>query len=291
MFRTTTAALLLGAAAAFDNARSVESVSKMRGLSASLYASERNNINSNSDSWPAVGAASSVISDINEMMDYFNDIPGAGFIISMIFPGDSDTKAIMEMLEVIQQELSEMHGEMRQAWSDIMTQADLIECYQQLEPKEEVVYAAWEDFRIWLEALNDGTHSEAYVDQQRDYFVTNCEGNACMNAARYLLNALAPRGAFPQFECDYLQEMYNSSGVQGYKGYQDYVATRSAMMLLESTVASIFETVNLIETSDLSPEEALESTINRFGPWMTESAQRVKTIVQDCKDNASSNVD
>lgn len=46
-----------------------------------------------------------------------------------------------------------------------MTQANLYRCYEQLEPKEEVIYAAWEDFRIWLEALNAGTHSEAYVDQ------------------------------------------------------------------------------------------------------------------------------
>lgn len=112
-----------------------------------------------------------------------------------------------------------------------------------------------------------------------------------MNAARYLLNGLSPRGAFPELECNYLEAMYNSSGVQGYKGYRDYVATKSAMMLLESTVASIMETVNLIETSDLTPEEALESTINRFGPWMKQSAEDVKKKVQACYDNASSTVD
>lgn len=79
-----------------------------------------------------------------------------------------------------------------------------------------------------------------------------------MNSARYLLNGLKPRGAFPTLECDYLSAMYDSSGVQGYTGYADYIATKSAMMLLEATVASIMETVNLISTTTtLTPEEAL----------------------------------
>lgn len=112
MFKTATAALLLAAASAFDNNRSVESVRKMRGLSASLYANEKDGVRS-AEGFPRMGAAGSVIDDINEMMDFFDDIPGAGYIISIIFPGDADTKAIMELLEEIQQELTEMHGEMR----------------------------------------------------------------------------------------------------------------------------------------------------------------------------------
>ena len=39
------------------------------------------------------------------MQAIINDIPGAGFIISHIWPGDSDTKQIMEQLQEIKYEL------------------------------------------------------------------------------------------------------------------------------------------------------------------------------------------
>ena len=39
-----------------------------------------------------MGCADDVIPAINDLSDYIDDIPGAGFVIDHVFPGNSDTK-------------------------------------------------------------------------------------------------------------------------------------------------------------------------------------------------------
>ena len=87
MFKFAIALLCAGQAAAytFDETKSVNSVHKMRSLSASLYATHTNSAQSN-------GAAEEIVQSIEDMQAIINDIPGAGFIISHIWPGNDDTK-------------------------------------------------------------------------------------------------------------------------------------------------------------------------------------------------------
>ena len=106
-----------------------------------------------------------------------------------------------------------MHSEMRQAWTDIMTEAKLLYCAQDLLDKEQNIFSAWWNFNDWLEALNDPTVSQAESDALKRYFVTDCDGNKCDQATTFLLNGLDPRGSFPALACDDLQAMYNSSGI------------------------------------------------------------------------------
>ena len=58
------------------------------------------------------------------------------------------------------------------------------------------------------------------------------------------------------------------------------MAAKNAMLLLEATVGIIMETINLIETTpDLTPEEALDVQVTKFGPWTATAAARIKTKV------------
>lgn len=96
--------------------------------------------------------------------------------------------------------------------------------------------------------LNDSSKSQAYVNTVKGFFITDCNDNRCLNASRYILNGLAPEGSFPSLSCDMLQAMYNSSGISGYEGFRDYIATKASMLLVEGLLGVIMETVYIIET-------------------------------------------
>lgn len=121
------------------------------------------------------------------------------------------------------------------------------------------------------------------------YFVTDCDGNACDRATTYLLNGIYPQGSFPSLACDDLQAMYDSSGIQGYTGYRDYIAAKSGVMLLEAMVGAIMETVHTIETRnpDLTAEEALDISVRKYGDWMGDAAGRIVDFVEYAKVHAS----
>ena len=105
-------------------------------------------------------------------------------------------------------------------------------------------------------------------------FITDCDDNKCFEAARYILNGLAPEGSFPSLECDMMKAMYDSSGLSGYKGFRDYIATKGAMLLIEGLMGVIMETIYIIETEmekGLTAEEAVEVSNKKFGQWMIDS--------------------
>jgi len=56
----------------------------MRALSATIYRHEITGSSRN--------AGPDIINAINDMQSVLEDIPGAGYILSKVFPGDSDTK-------------------------------------------------------------------------------------------------------------------------------------------------------------------------------------------------------
>jgi len=81
--------------------------------------------------------------------------------------------------------------------------------------------------------------------------------------------------------------MYSSSGLAGYVGYRDYIATKSSVMLLEAALGIIMETVYLIDQNvDLTPLEALDVMVDKFGSWTVEAANNIKTTIDKAYNEA-----
>ena len=82
----STALLLASQTAAyvFNRSASLSAVNKMRTLSAKIYSHEITG--SNED------AGIEIFNAILDMQTVIDDIPGAGYILNNVFPGDSDTK-------------------------------------------------------------------------------------------------------------------------------------------------------------------------------------------------------
>lgn len=154
-----------------------------------------------------------------------------------------------------------MHAEMIEEWKEIMDAFGMVYCATDMLKWEQNIYSAWTDFKDWMHAINDTSKSEAYVNTMKDFFITDCDDNKCLEAARFTLNGLSPEGSFPSLSCDMLQGMYDSSGLSGYKGFRDYIATKGAMLLVEGLMGVVMETVYILETEmakGLTAEEALE---------------------------------
>jgi len=137
-----------------------------------------------------------------------------------------------------------------------------------------------------MQAVNDSTKSAGYVETQKDLFVIDGSDNQFQDASRFLLNGLAPRGSFPLLACDYLEAMYASSGLGGYVGYRDYIATKSSVLLLEAALGIIMETVILIATEPVTPEEALDSQVVKFGSWTVDAANNIKATINKAYNEA-----
>ena len=129
-----------------------------------------------------------------------------------------------------------MHAELRQEYKDTMTAFGLVYCATDILEKEQDIYSAWAEFKPWMHAINDPTKSVAYVKTMKDLFLEDCTGNRCLESPRFLLNGLSPRGSFPTLDCDYMEAFYRSSGIAGYVGYRDYIATKSSVLFLEATL-------------------------------------------------------
>ena len=180
------------------------------------------------------------------MSDYIDDIPGAGFVIDHVFPGNDDTKQIEEMLNEIKQELDDMRAEMNEAWREITDQATMDFCASQLIDKESVIYDSWYDFKNFMWAVNN-EKTEDEVNVFRNKFVARCGDTACEDATRFLLNGLDPQDSAPSTQCDDLDFMYHHSGKIDYVGWRDYVASKAGFMLLEAGIGMIMETISIIE--------------------------------------------
>jgi len=137
----------------FDNSASMSAVDKLRGLSSTIFAHEITG--------SSVNAGPDIIATIEELSGIFDDIPGAGYILSKIWPGNNDTKQIEAQLAAIKEELDQMHGEMRQEYSDIMDAFGLVYCATDILEKEQYIYSGWSDFKGWMNHINDPTQSEA----------------------------------------------------------------------------------------------------------------------------------
>ena len=124
MFKFAVAALFAGLSSAYDESRSVTSMYRLRALSSALHSHQK----SQTDTIPMTGCASAVTDSINEMQEFIDDIPGAGFVLDHIFPGNDDTKQIMDMLNEIKTELDDMRAEMNEAWKEIMDYDGLLYC-------------------------------------------------------------------------------------------------------------------------------------------------------------------
>jgi len=131
-----------------------------------------------------------------------------------------------------------------------------------------------------MHATNDPTKSVAYVKTRKDLFLGDCTENRCHDAPRFLLNGLSPKGSFPTLDCDYMEAFYRSSGIAGYVGYRDYIATKSAVLFLEAALGLIMETVNInIEEPDLTPKDALGLMVDEFGSWTVDAAKRIEAYI------------
>ena len=196
----TTALLVTSQIAAadyvFNNTSSMSAVDKLRSLSSTIFGHEVTG--------SSVNAGPDIIASIEELTAVIDDIPGAGYILSKIWPGDSDTKQIEAQLDAIKQELDQMHSELIKEYTDVMTAFGLVYCATNILDKEQYIYSGWADFKDWMTAINDPTKSVAYVDTMKDLFLIDCDNNQCLDASRFLLNGLAQRGSFPSLDCDYL---------------------------------------------------------------------------------------
>jgi len=173
-----------------------------------------------------------------------------------------------------------MHSEMIQEYEDTMTAFGEIDCATEILEKEQYIYSAWADFKPWMRATNDATKSAAYVKTMKNLFLGDCTENRCHDAPRFLLNGLAPKGSFPYIKCDYMEAFYRSSGIAGYVGYRDYIATKSAVLFLEATLSLIMETVNINEEEpDLTPKEAPGVIVDEFGSWTVDAAKRIEAYI------------
>ena len=70
----------------FDNTKSMSAVDKLRALSATVFGHEITG--------SSVNAGPDIIETIVELSGIIDDIPGAGYILSKIWPGNNDTKQI-----------------------------------------------------------------------------------------------------------------------------------------------------------------------------------------------------
>ena len=82
----------------YSETKSTNATVKLRALSSAVFKHHQGGVGAEGEnavnSTPTMGCANDVQAAIEDMQGLIEDIPGAGFILSHIFPGNSDSKKI-----------------------------------------------------------------------------------------------------------------------------------------------------------------------------------------------------